>query len=151
MRADRGHRRIAAWVAEEQGIDGWWAQSITVGYEGARGRRAVGERPDGFAANASKTVAVPVERLFEAFTDPATRQRWLPDARLTERTATRPKSARFDWADGSTRVNVNFVDKGETKSAAQVQHERLPDAQEAGRFKDYWRERLGALKRDLER
>lgn len=149
--ADRGHRRIAGWIAEEHGIDGWWAQSVTVAYERARGMRAVGERPDGFAASASKTVAVPVERLFEAFTDPALRKRWLPDAELAQRTATSPRSARFDWGDGSTRVNVTFLDKGTGKSAAQVQHERLRDAGEAGRFKAYWRERLGALKQDLER
>ena len=43
------------------------AQAIAVSYERARGMRAVGERADGFAVSASRTVAAPVERLFDAF------------------------------------------------------------------------------------
>ena len=38
-------------------------------YERARGLRAPGEHADGFAVTASKTVGVPVERLFDAFVD----------------------------------------------------------------------------------
>ena len=33
-----------------------------------------------------------------------------------ERTATRPKSARFDWGDGDTRVNVTFLVKDGAQS-----------------------------------
>jgi len=60
----RDHRDIAAWLGREHGVDSWWAQGITVAYEQARGKRAPGQRADGtFAASASKTVAVSVERL----------------------------------------------------------------------------------------
>src|SRR5918997_3056187 len=55
------HTEIARHVHETFGIDGWWAQSVTVGYERARGMRALHERPDGFSMNASKTFPVPVE------------------------------------------------------------------------------------------
>jgi hypothetical protein len=65
-------------------------------------------------------------------------------------TATRAKSARFDWGDGRTRVNVGFVAKGDAKSTATLEHARLADAQEAERMKAYWRERLSALKAALE-
>src|SRR5687767_6681815 len=27
------HREIARYLSEEQGVGGWWAQSVTVGYE----------------------------------------------------------------------------------------------------------------------
>ena len=148
--AERPHRDIARWVAEEHGIDGWSAQSVTVGYERARKLRAVGEHAGGFAVSASKTVAVPVDQLYDAFVDESLRLRWLPDGELRERTATRPKSARFDWVDGETRVIVGFMDKGERKSAVAVQHERLPDAEAAERMKAYWRERVGTLKELLE-
>ena len=64
--ADRPHREIARWVAEQQGVEplAWGPQAVTVSYERARGGRAVGEHPGGFAITASKTVAVSVERLF---------------------------------------------------------------------------------------
>lgn len=150
--AERPHREIARWVAGQLGIAplGWSAQAITLSYERARGRRAVGEHPDGFAISAQKTVAVPVERLYEAFVDPSLRGRWLPDARLGERTATRPRSARFDWGDGETRVNVGFVARGEGRSTATLEHARLADAGEADRMRAFWRERLAALRSQLE-
>jgi hypothetical protein len=150
--AERPHREVARWVAEQLGIEplGWDAQAITLSYERARGLRAIGERPEGFAITASKTVAVPVERLYEAFVDELLRERWLPDGGLHERAATKPKSARFDWAGGETRVNLTFAAKGEAKSTAALEHARLRDAAEAERMKVFWRERLSALKSQLE-
>ena len=103
--AERPHRDIARWVAELLGVVplAWAAQAVTVSYERARGGRAVGQRPDGFAITASKTVGIPVGRLFGAFAGEAERGRWLADAELRERSATKPRSARFDWGDGRTR------------------------------------------------
>jgi hypothetical protein len=46
---------------------------------------------------------------------------------------------------------VTFLSKGETKSTAAVQHERLADADDAERMKAYWRDRVSALKEVLER
>ena len=139
-------------MAEQQGVVplAWNAQAVAGSYERARGLRAVGEHENGFAITASKTVAVPVERLYSAFADESRRAQWLPDGDLVERTFLEPRSARFDWGDGTTRVNVTFQAKGEAKSTAVVSHERLADAQEAARMKAYWRERVSALKAVLE-
>lgn len=146
----RTHREIARWLSGEHGVSGWWAQSITVGYERARGLRAPGQRPDGWSAGASKTVAVPVERLFEAFEDEELRERWLPGADLRVRTATAPRTARYDWEDGSTRVIVGFERLAEAKSRVALEHERFPDADTAAEMKTWWRERLAGLKALLE-
>lgn len=146
----RPHREIARWLGDEHGVDGWWSQSVTVMYERARGLRAPGQRPDGWEVSASKTVAVPVERLFEGFSDEALRERWLPGAELSLRTATAPRSARYDWEDGSTRVVVGFEAKGESKSTIAIVHQKLPDAETAEEMKAYWRERVLALKVMLE-
>lgn len=149
---ERSHREIARWVAEQLKIEPlvWEAQAITVSYERARGLRAVGERAEGFAVTAQKTVAVPAGRLFDAFVDASLRDRCLPGADLTERTATRPTVAHFDWAGGDTRLNVTFVAKGDSRSMAAVEHTRLGNAQEAERMKAYWRAALATLKAELE-
>ena len=147
---DRRHGEIASWLADEHGVDGWSSQAITVSYERARGLRAVGEQRDGFAVTATKTVAAPVQRLYDAFADRELRARWLPDGELRERTATPPKSARYDWGDGSTRLVAWFVAKGEAKSTIALSHEKIPDAAEAERLKAYWRERVVALKELVE-
>jgi hypothetical protein len=147
---ERSHTDAARWLGEAQGTGGWNAQAIVVSYERARGLRAVGEHADGFTVTASKTVAVPVDRLYEAFVDESRRGEWLPGAELRERTATRPRSARFDWDGGDTRVVVGFEAKGDAKSTASLAHEKLPDAAAAERMKAFWRERVAALKEVLE-
>jgi uncharacterized protein YndB with AHSA1/START domain len=149
----RAHPEIARWLADEHGVGGWWAQGITVSYEQARGMRAPGERPGGFSVTASKTMAVPVGRLFAAVTEEELRERWLPGAEMRLRTSTAPKSARYDWEDGSTRVVFGFIDKSEAKSPKSqlaLEHERLPDADAAEGMKAWWRERVAELKRILE-
>ena len=149
--AERPHTEIARWVHQEHGVDGWWAQGVTVAYEQARGLRAPGQRRGGhFEVSASKTVAVPVERLYEAFADPALRERWLPGAAFEVRTAIPGKSIRANWEDGSTRLVILFTARGESKSQVALVHERLPDAATAEQLKPWWRERVAALKRLLE-
>jgi hypothetical protein len=148
--AERTHTEIARWVVEEHSTRGWDAQAITVGYERASGRRAVGEHADGFSITVSKTVAVSIDRLYEAFVDGSMRGRWLPDGELRERTTQKPRSVRFDWGDGTTRVNVGFVAKGEDKSTAALEHQRLANAEEAERMKAFWRDRVTLLKEVLE-
>ena len=93
---ERSHREIARWLAEQQGIEplAWNAQAVAGSYELARGLRVVGEHPDGFTISASKTVGAPVVRLYDAFVEESVRSRWLSDDQLSERTTTRPKSAR---------------------------------------------------------
>jgi hypothetical protein len=148
--AGRSYRDIADWLTGEHGVSSWWAQKLIVEYEQARGLRDAGVRPDGtFAGGASKTVAVPVERLFDAFVDPTLRERWLPGVALRERTSQAGRSARFDWADDS-RVNVTFGALGDGKSQVAVEHDHLPDARAAAERKAYWRDRLTALKTLLE-
>ena len=150
---DRSHRDITRWVADQLGVEplAWNAQAVTGSYERARGGRAVGQHTDGFRVSASKTVGLPVERLFDAILDDDFRARWLPDGDLRERTATRPKSARFDWGDDGTRLHVTFTPKGDDRSTVTLSHERLADAKERERMKAYWKARLGALQQELKR
>ena len=139
------HTEIARHVYETYGIDGWWAQSVTVGYERARGMRALHERPDGFSGNARKTFPVSVERLFAAFVEPDERERWLEGIELRNRTSQANTSARFDVLPENGRLAVTFVAKGPDKSAAQLQQERLADANEVVRWKALWQEQLVRL------
>jgi uncharacterized protein YndB with AHSA1/START domain len=147
----RPFREIADFLKDQHGLSHWWAQKLIVEYEQDRGLRPPGARPGGtFSVGASKTVNVPVERLFEAFVDARLRRRWLAGARMRARTSVEGRSARFDWLEGGTRVAATFVDQGEAKSQVAVEHELLPNAKAAEKMKAYWRERLGALKELLE-
>lgn len=94
---------------------------------------------------ASKTVPAPLARAYEAIADGRRRRAWLPDARMSLRGSRPPRSARFDWEDGSTRVRIELAAKGPSKASVAVVHEQLPDAQTAEATKTEWKERLGAL------
>jgi Domain of unknown function (DUF4287) len=146
----RKHGETVAFLMEEHDVPGWWAQSITVWYERARGMRIKHQQADGFTIYASKTIAVPLEVLFDAFVNPRSRRKWLTDGTMSLRTSQPGHTARFDWGDGATRVSVSFEDKGATKATVAVAHERLPDADEAEVTKASWRERLADLKSILE-
>ena len=144
------HRDIARHVHEKYKIEGWWAQSVTVGYERIKGLRAIGQRRSGaWEASKSRTLSAPVDTVFRAFHDPRRRRRWMTGAKPTVRSATPGKSMRMAWPDG-TFVIVGFTAKGEAKSQVAIQHEKLPDQAAATRMKAYWSERLEALSETLE-
>jgi len=139
------HREIARYVHDKFKLPGWWCQSVTVGYERIKGLRAIGQRRDGgFEASKSKTFAVPLTRLYRAWSDARTRARWLPGVAATVRTAVRNKSMRITWPD-QTSVQVYFMSKGRGKSQVAVQHEKLAGQPAATQMRAYWTERLSEL------
>jgi uncharacterized protein YndB with AHSA1/START domain len=147
--ADKPHREIVDHVHEKFGVPGWWAQSVTVGYERIRGLRAIGQRRSGsYETTKSKTVAVPLAQLYEAFADAKARKKWLPGVELVVRKATTDKSMRITWNDG-TSVEVGFFPKGPAKSMVAVAHTKLPEKARADELKRFWSERLDALAAQL--
>jgi hypothetical protein len=143
--ASRTHTDIARHVHETYGTDGWWAQGVTVGYERVRGMRTLHERPDGFSMNASKTFPVPVERLFSALVEEDERAHWLDGIALRLRTSQPNRSARFDVLPTDKRLAVNFLARGDAKSAVQFQMERLPQAEDVTTWKAIWKTQFDHL------
>jgi len=144
------HSEIVAWLDSKHGVGSWWQQMVTVTYEQARGVREKHEKADGFEISRSKTVAVPLDRLFSAWEDQGLRQRWLSKEPIIIRKATRNKSIRMTWTDGKTSVEANFYSKGNDKSQVTAQHSKLRSATEANRMKAYWGEALDRLTATLE-
>jgi hypothetical protein len=147
--AEMAHHDIALLVSDTYKVRPWWTQSVTVGYERIKGLRAIGQRRDGsYEANKSRTYDVPVETLFDAWADAATRRRWLDETGVKVRTAAKPKSMRLGWPDG-TIVAVGFWPKSKTKCSVSVQHTKLPDSQTADRLKQFWGDQMATLAKIL--
>lgn len=144
------HKDIALMLSRKFLVPDWWSQMVTVGYEQARGLRVVNQKADGFAANASRTVATPLGKLYNAWNDPQIRARWLLDAPVEVRKCTDGKSIRMTWTVGGSSVDVNFYPRGVDKSLVQVQHGKLSGAAAATRQKAFWSEALERLKTLLE-
>lgn len=139
------HKAIAEHVYTKYKVPGWWGQTVTVGYERIKGLRAIGQRRSGaYEASKSRTVPVPVSRLFAAWHDPKLRKRWLPEPGLVVRTAQKNRSIRITWPDG-TSVECWFTAKGDAKSSVAVAHTKLASKADAESRKAYWAERLTVL------
>lgn len=151
----RNHTEIARHLREEHAVDGWYAQSVTVGYEQERGLREVGQSSTGaWRTSGSKTIAASADRVTDAFADEDVRRRWLPaDVDLTLRTHRPAKSVTADFKDATgttTRIAVTLTVKGPEKTVVAVAHEKLRDAAEVATYKTFWRERLADLTSLLE-
>ena len=143
---ERKHKDVAGYLMEQHGVPGWWAQTITVGYERARGIRAKHQSLDGtFQVSVSKTFPVGVGKLFKAFAETPQRNMWLERGMLKVRTTQRDRSVRFDFREGASRVMVSFDPKDRSKTTVAIQHERLPDAAAVEEMRGMWKEQLGRL------
>ena len=142
------HREIVSVLYDKLGLKkSWWVQMVTVGYEQARGLRKLNETTGGFVATVSRTVAVPISALFAAWEE-GRRGDWLPDA-LEVRRATKNKSMRITWPDGSG-VDVNFYDKGGSKTVVAIEQGKLPDEGAVTAVRQLWGATLDRLKSTLE-
>src|SRR5213594_4511279 len=141
--AEKPHRDIARYVAS-LGTPDWWSQTVTVGYERIRGLREKGQRRGGgYEASKSRTFAVPVTKLYNAFANARQRARWLP-VKVDVRAANPNKRMRVKWNDQTT-VEIMFTSKADRKSSVALTHQKLPDKTAAEEMKRWWSERFDVL------
>jgi hypothetical protein len=139
------HRDIARHVQKTYNIGDWWSQMVTVGYERIRDLRDRNQRRGGgYEVNKSKTIAVPVGKLYSAFATARGRASWLGDVALKVKKSTPNKTLRMLWPDGSP-LEAYFLPKGPAKSQVTLQHRELPTAAAAEKMRQYWTERLADL------
>lgn len=139
-----GHAAIAAHLEAEHGVHGWWAQSVTVGYERITGRRLRHQRADGtFTAGVSRTVAVDVAALREMLLDEADREHLFPGHATELRS--RPTSKSLRVAIGGGVALFSFDTRADGRVKVTVAHERLASADEVTQWKSYWADWLEAL------
>lgn len=132
------HREIAQYLSDTYKVPGWWTQTVTVGYERIKGLRDVGQRRGGaYEASKSRTFPVSMTKLFAAWSVKKQRAAWLEAPDIVVRKATRNRSLRITWHDG-TSVMVWFTAKAKGKSIAGVQHSGLDDRAAVEAAKAWW-------------
>jgi len=142
---EMSHPELVKHIREKYKTPSWWTQMVAVGYERIRGLRAQGQQRTGeWTITKSKTVAVPLAKLYAAFSNARQRAKWLPSVKLTIRTSTVNKSMRVRWEDGSP-VDIGFFARGEAKSQVALEHRKLSSKADADRIRAFWSERLDAL------
>ena len=160
------HKDIAHHLHTREGVSGWWAQSITVAYERARGMRAVGETTRGFQVSKQKTFLPDASRAWELLTSAEGLAAWLgagaPDAlhesqtfaldsgvHVTVRGIRYGESIRLGWnppQHDPTQVVIAWVQTSNSgKGTIAFSHENLPDAQAREVARARWTDALKAL------
>jgi uncharacterized protein YndB with AHSA1/START domain len=143
-----GHQAAATHLYEKHGVNGWWAQMVTVQYEQERGLREKYQTPAGYSVSVSRTMNATVDELFEAWNEPGRRLRWLPEP-LTIRKGRPGKSLRITWGEGPTGLDVYLYPKGPRRAQINVQHQKLPDSAAVERMRRFWSEALDRLRAEL--
>lgn len=157
----RDHTSIARHLTDDLEVPGWWAQTVTVEYERARGLRDVGQRRDGgFEASVQRTIPAAPVAVKRAFTELDAVNGWLKDAKLKRAYAkaigslrlSRTAQGQMIRADlpatrGAThKLEITLAPKGKDATVVTVVHSRLASAEEREDVKTRWRKALDALK-----
>jgi hypothetical protein len=154
----KGHTAAARHLYDAHGVDGWYAQGITVAYERARGVRAVNQRRDGaYEVSVSKVVAADGPAVVKAFTEAGRRRRWLSgvDAALGQALTTALKSkgfvvradgqGRFRYAWNGTIVQFYLLPKAGGKVSVVVTNTKLASAAMVEERRALWRAALASF------
>ena len=139
-----GHTAIATHVRDELGVDAWWAQGVTVGYERITGLRLPHQMADGsFTANKSKTIAVDIDELRSLLLDEDAREHLFPDVMVTLKSKPSAKAIRLAIGPGTATIGLD--DRGVGRAKITIQHERLATLDDVQEWKFYWSDWLDAI------
>jgi uncharacterized protein YndB with AHSA1/START domain len=166
--ANWDHKVIVAYLKREHPeTTGWWRQSITVGYEQARGKRAVGETAStGFQVGVQRSVAATATDAWELITSRP--EAWLgegvsiafeegeqyevparkgaPGASGEIRVVKPGERLRMTWQlEGwptPATLQLTLLGSGSGKTAIHAHLEKLPDADAREAMRERWREAL---------
>ena len=164
---EKNHKEIVALLAGPGELsNGWWQQSVAVGYEQARGLRVVGQTADAdFQIGAQKTLPVPVDKAWGLLVEGPGRDIWLGKVERLElrkgeqyhtaegvggeiRSVAPGQRIRLTWhradlAQAST-LQLYLAGSGE-KTSVRFHQERLSGLDERERMRTHWREVLERL------
>jgi hypothetical protein len=139
-----GHGAVAIWLSDVHGVDGWWAQTITVGWERITGRRLPHQMADGtFTANISATITVDAQALRELLLDEDGRAALFGELKPELRSRPTSKNIRLRFDDDV--VELSIAPKGSGRTTVTVMHAKLTAAEQVPVWKAFWSDWLAAL------
>ena len=147
--AERSHKETAEHLQAGHGVDGWWAQAVTVEYERARGLRAVGQRMDGhFEASVQRTLAASASRVERALLDGGAA---LHDALATKPRASSTRQGRvLRFATDQARVEIVVTPLDDGRARVVVVQGALASAAARDEAKERWASALQELRARVE-
>lgn len=143
-RQTEGHTAIATYLRDTHGIDPWWAQAITVGYERITGLRLPYQRSDGtFTADKSKIVAQDSVMLRALLLDSDGRDHLFAGKKSDLLSKPSSKGIRLQIGPGVALISLDEAPDNRTKVV--ISHEGLPVFSDVAEWKFFWNDWLQAL------
>lgn len=156
---EKGHTASARHLAEDHGVDGWYAQQITVQYERARGLRGVNQRRSGeYEVSVSKVLPGSVTAVAKALDDAQRRGVWLEAAapwlrrdleaalRGVKGLKVRDRGdARLRFRTETATVDIRIDPKPGGRASFVAQNMKLRAREDVERYRSAWRQALDAL------
>ena len=159
--ADMDHKGIVALTAGPGGLsNGWWQQSVTVGYEQARGLRVVGQTSGAdFQIGVQKTLPAPPDAAWALVSDRPGRDVWLGKTASLEfskgrkyrtdegregeiRSCVPGERVRLTWSHPSliqpSMLQIYLAASGD-KTSVRFHQERLSSLEERELMRKHWR------------
>lgn len=138
------HGPMVEYLTREHRVDGWWAQTIAVGYERITGLRLPYQQPDGtFTAGKTKTVSVNADELRAMLYDDGSRADLFPGLETELRSSPTTKVPRIGIGPGVAQIAIQPKDDG--RVTVTIAHEKLPAPESVDDWKRYWSEWLDAI------
>jgi hypothetical protein len=139
-----GHTAIATFLREDHDVEGWWAQTITVGYERISGMRLPYQQPDGtFSASKSRTLTADAALLRELLLVDADRVELFPGIETDLKSRPTAKTLRVGIGPGTAQIAIEALDDGRAKVS--IAHDKLPSPDSVDEWKAYWADWLEAI------
>lgn len=138
------HAEIARMIGECHAVPGWWAQTVTVEYERARGLRDVHQTARGYEVSVSRTIPVSIEALFTVWHDRRRRDEWL-GVPMKVRKANPNRPMRLETDDRGSDLSVGFYSKGPDRCQVVVQQTKLSDRNAVENRRAFWKDALARL------
>lgn len=165
------HPAIARLLLDSYRLDNaWWRQSVTVGYEYAKGRRQLGQVADGrYQVGVSRTLPIAPQALWTLLLSPAGLAIWLGEVTNFEplkghayvtaggivgevRTVAAGKRLRLTYQprpSGSPSILQVSLEPASGRTTLRFDQERLASASERETMRTHWKEVVGRLARFL--
>jgi len=167
----KGRRELVNQLHAGAKLNEWWATTLVVEYERAKGVTEKDGKPRGYSICSTKTIAAPLERVFAAFGTAKDLDRWLgartkvefedggtlqngDGDRATFQRIRANKDLCLAWehaqrARGS-QVEVLFAPKGAEKIGITLNHTRIQERKDADELRAGWSAAFEQLKQLLE-
>lgn len=143
--SDLSHREIVTALRDGHGVPSWWQQSIADAFERFIGRRQADGAADGFHANTTCTIDLPMGVVYEMWADDQARGAWLRKRDFEVMMQEPPRAVSGIWNRDGSWIDVSIEEIADGRCRITVCHRKLADVETAEAMRKFWKTAIERL------